>query len=1121
MRPRDEGAAHTLEAALVACIMVGAVGYVVSFQPTHQTTAEEVVANALGTRVKDFVETRFDWPIDAPGEPSPCVAETKGDQWILDAASNRRSSFRDDANQSLGEHVDANLILKNGHGRMSLYHDFDNPAIAGNSHTYMPNWSGAYAFPTLNVATGAEQIEINTAAIIEGELAMQKGDAVEIAVTFDNGNVKRIYAPIALLGKNWNQTEYAQDLFFVEPTSGARSMAITVEARQVAPPPFQVATPLAFSLSPGLLGSTALIPAGTTLTLKFPPQWSDIDSSRVAPHWQYTQSGTTALGLEAQFVLMQSVTESETIRLDAFAPTAPSHPFDVITADVSQGALTHAEFIVAYPTGVDKGLPVTLHSSVPYPVRAGSSAILGVGVANGGSETTIRQVDFLLPGGFDMRHNQGQGAQLFASATPTAVDGTGEGGTWSRIDARHVQWKGARGVGASAATDFLVRVEITEDLDQATAIESDWTPRVLADLEYENEYTTTSTSWGATPGFLRTLVQPDSPTTTEEDGYPFDLEEGGQALSHTIHARLQTERMALSTSTHYMALPSTSELGNVQSAAANASVYVSERVVPLGSLVAVEYDISNLLTTLADEGVGGVTLRTDLYTPPTQGCAPTASWSRLADTLPLAQAPSLVLYDDVGLGAPSLFAASDDQSAYKLGAKGTTTWSRELGAALTVVSATTMPHVGASVFAGASDGSVARLDPVISGEIAWARTHATSADATSLPAIRGIATHPQTERLLVWSDQVVEILDAASGASIAVRDLGTVTNKVQQAAWDEDGYVLVLTTHALQRLDNDLQLLGAEYVEDAVGFSITGPRILVAVGSTITTHDSTTLNPNGDALPLGGQVKLATSGDATRDGAADLVVALDTLDVLIVDGTTGLIARTHDPTLPELAEWGLAQPTLPAIWAHPEGSSFKTPVSPKMECPDDRMFAHDVGSCVLVENPNNDVRIPLLLHAADGRMMYSFVVGSLAKTLAWEQDDRLALEVRHDFGEVPTSITSGAWTAGAPAYAIATSDGEITLRDEHGVLLWRATPTAQSGRFTFLMRVPLGGFLGTNVLANRIQWIDPVNGPQEAAIPAWFQVVAPDGTPVQNPWYTLDTITQSPDVIMVTRTRGP
>lgn len=329
----DEASTHVLEAVLMASLMVAGVAFVVDFQGTGEVPAFSTIAKMYDQKTGEFVDIAFDWPLPK----SSCNGDSKGDEWLASAARGARSAFRDDMNRSFREGVKGDLLFENGYGEMYLYKEHGNLAIAGHTKSYEPNWTGAYVLPSLSAATGTETVEINTAAVVKSEIQMQKGDGVEILVTFLDGQQKRLYASTAMLADVWQYKTFAQNLSLVTPGTTMRKMIASVEADQIAPEGIKTRVDLAFAVSPGPRGTSntaAEIPAGTTLRLRFPPQWTDFDLARVPASWTPDQTGDASIGYTLEFVLSAAATTNQTIILRAFAPTAPTVPFDRITADL-------------------------------------------------------------------------------------------------------------------------------------------------------------------------------------------------------------------------------------------------------------------------------------------------------------------------------------------------------------------------------------------------------------------------------------------------------------------------------------------------------------------------------------------------------------------------------------------------------------------------------------------------------------------------------------------------------------------------------------------------------------------------------------------------------------------
>lgn len=756
----------------------------------------------------------------------------------------------------------------------------------------------------------------------------------------------------------------------------------------------------------------------------------------------------------------------------ARAPANTTRPFDVFTAQLSNGSFGQSSLVVRFPHALDRELPREAFPTVPYPVRAGEYAFFGVAFANGGEALVVRQVDVEVPGGYDFARNGGRGVELFADAPLEAVEPSAG---WSRVDARHVRWRGNVSLDPSEAAWWGVGVRITEDPAQSTSIEGASGNATATTLRFGNGYADASTLWSGSPGILRHRVPPAREGAV---GYAGGVADVGRALP--LEASVSAYRTQVSQAWSYDVTPG-ARLLQLQNGLTNASLQVLDRRAPLGSVVEAEVDVQSLVTTLAGQGVADAALHVGVYAPPSMGCHPTASWRVPASSMPRAEVTALELWD-AAPGVGSAYLGAGDGRAYRVEATGSPLWTREVGARPSAL----LPLPDGALLVGDESGAVHRIDAA-TGLPAWSSRVARLAVTT-------LAHDAATDRVVAGAfDGRLALLGAGDGAVLASFQ-GASGMAYSGAAFAPDGAVLAINGSLhVERFDSDLARVAASPAGAYLALA-QGPGILLAATATgwveldagtlalVARHDSAS------------SVLHASAGDVDGDGAEDLALALEDLTLVLVDGATrGEASWTPQAPLSttRLGPGAVLGPVGAATCALANEASATY---------------RDAPLCTFHERNK-----PYAVRIQDGRVAYAYA--QAGQPHACLHDDGLARVWCRGMDPrlVPTRLAVGAF-GGGRGVAIATADGTLEVReDAGGNVLLATSPTQAVGRLAIRAPVPMGGFFGAHLLVANVEWTDALGKPHAVGLADWFHVVDVDGTPVNAPVYR---------VVMVGRDRA-
>lgn len=1105
MSARDDAQMHMVEAFVILGIMLSALTAVVTFEVSGPSVRAEP---QYGIDARDGLEI----PYDMARTPSACgEANGLGDA-VVQALNGDFAGEIARMKRIVGEDMQINLALTNGHGSYPLYTEFSGPANAAAIKSWEPNTTWVMPIPQLTGVDGTQSLVLDTPALHQGRLVKAQGEAIRATVklgsvgTAINSQTHEQTALTALLPSTTTR-QFVQNMTWTDPDDMDIAAFVRAPVGLELSPVDQEPMEFRLWLSPPDIAG-AKIPMNTEVVVVLPAGWNYTDV--LETRWEDSPIGSDEGGWIVTFTLIEDASGPTPMRFRAKAPLGVTRPHDVIQAQLGYGSLGQAPFIVQYDVPLERGLPRTVLLTTPYPLLADSWSSFAVTFVNGGADTTVREVVLDVPGQYDLVMNDGQGAALFAEATPVALNGTSPDGTWARVDAKHLKWTGTRPVAEGEASTWIVSAKVNASIE-ATSVEGERSRGVLSELLLENGFEASSITLGPSMGVLRQTITPDAIGTTASDGYPWSVVTEPETRDFT--ATVRTSTMHAESEGTYTLLADASELVAVKSAATNSSFRVKDHLVHLGGGVRVESNLESLVNTLAKSGTSETTTRIDLYSPLSHGCTPTATWERESSTMPLAGFTSLDVYDETGLGnTPSVYLASEDKHVYRLDAAGALTWSQEVKAVPTAIDAGPTGVVTNAVFVGDATGFLRKLDLTLGTEL-WA----VAIDAGSVGApdndVLSVILEESNSRVLVMTPTALEVRDASTGDLIARRATGGLETTYSQAEWATDGGVYALTNHALYKLTSGLAASTTYYQEESVGFTIAPSTIFLTDQGATIRLDPTTLTTNAPDIAHSLAVGLTASGDATNDATRDHLIALADLSVLVIDGATSAITTTNPP-LAEASGVGVGLPTFEPIYACTDeyGAHFENPDGPEIgNCSTTSVNYQNGQACLSVGNPTNNAPTPLLLRADSGRILYAYAIGGIPRLYGWHHEGIAFVDEQLELGHTPRAMWLGDWNLLQRTNLVATSGGDVTLRDEtSGLWLWVKSPTDFIGQFVFNLPIPHGGHYGTHIIVNTLSWTTPTGQDLEAKLFDWFHVTASDGTDPVVPVYTVHLSVRDP-----------
>lgn len=1089
----DLGSTHTLEIFLAITIMFATVSTLAAFD-TGGGSARPAIERMMTTKAQDSVAMWSEW--DLPSEDE-CAPKTLLEKLVRDGLKEDHARWNEIVAARFGPAYDVDLVLDNYDDILPLH---GSGRVVGS--TGIANWAPdqTYSLPmaSLSAASGTERMRIDAPVVQFGALAKPKGEAIRYGVEFASGTTttsRVAWGVSGMMGDSAEELARRSASAVLWRAGSSSAFVWELDEFQVAPSA-QTAVNLLLDVAASDLpdGTAGTIPVGTVVNVTFPAGWHDAAwvADTLAP-WVDDSPASNGGNLVLRARLPQTASPSKTLEFSVYAPASPVRPFDVITARVSQGSLAESNLVAVYPiTSTDRSTPRLLVPTTPYAMRAGDTAVFGAALANGGDAIEVTRFTIQIPAGYDLARNLGEGAPLFAPFDPNVPPRSFPQTGWTWKDARAIEWVADPDdpvtIPALKAQHFWIELPIVADPKLGTSLESAYHDGPNATVEFSNGFAATSRSWGKAPGIVSVLVPPatradNDPLGPTADGYPWSGDSLLLGQSRTFETTGRSQVASVEGEGSYVLRPGASDAVNLENAMANASFEVMTRKVPVGTRLRADGDLGSILATLQQLGVESE-LALELYSPPSLGCAPTATWRIDTNNLPTPAILHTMIWD-AGEPTPSVFVTTDDGYVYRLGETGSPVWARQLAGKATSLDRMDLGPDERYLLVGTSTGKAQVLD-ALDGSVAWTRVIAAGSGTSQVLPAAAVRYDPQSGRVVAAAGMHLVVLSPASGAEIGGTLLATpVIDLVPSPVG-----LFVQRTGNYSRVDPNDPSLKPLHGEDVVttGLLANADRLIVSEGTAARVRDPITLALEQTiSYP---RVAIRTArGDATGDGVADLVVALDDHSLLVINGATGQLAWTEEPPF-------AVAPVVPP-------DPFGTPPSD--------LTLPSVDACTPSSSPPTYGTSYICGGADAGSELAALAAGGSRAALAKRTGDQAHIaqsssgpagwdDTRID-GD-PSALSIGPWLTHAHAVAYGNKEGKVVLYGDTGATIFASEPTDRAGTFSFYMVVPEGGFFGSHLLVARLSW-EQGGVKQEARLLDWFEAVAADGSPVLNPAYLL------------------
>lgn len=1091
----DAGKIAVLEAVIVATIMVSAAAFAATLDIPSSAS------NRNGEYYDQKLDDTIDVMVDTPLPPNtPCDGETVFAQAIDEAIGGSTDRLSGRFERAFGPGIREKAYIEHSNATYPLLDEFDNPSPATRMIRYTPNYTWSKMIVASDTLSGQESLTIDVPALKRHTLVRPFGEAiittlkVEGNLVTNNVTIASLTAMPGPADSTWKR-QFAQNITWA---SGPTAATDPMLARELAST--QLTSPQTFFLKiqPGLSGvdlDQPVLPALLRLKLTLPSGWSldenALNDANTA--WTISVDGDEERGWQLLMSLDAVQSSTITVRIDADPPDSPTRPFDEFHAKLGNGSLGESTLLVSYPASVERGLPRLAYATTPYPVRNGTWALFGVSFANGGDAVAVRQIDVEIPGGYDLTSsgimNDGLGANLFAAASIDDIDvQDANGGTWTPISAKHWRWEGVKNVDAGSVAFWAYGILITNDLSEQTSTQPIRDDGPVSIIQFENGYAHETRRWGSSPGVFRHTVRPASGLGAGDDGYPWSA----TGATHSIVGEVVDDKVRIPTKGTYYTGAVSGDAVSMQNGVANSTFSVEEALVPLGSLVRAEADISSLASFVSTIGATSTTFTADLYSPNTYGCKPIMTWTREIETMPLSAIRALEVWDPTGAATPTIYLTGDDARLYKLDQRGSVLWSRDVTGAGMALATGDFGPFDKGLFVGTKGGQLARYEPS-TGAIAWSAILPRAAWSTDKApnGVTDIAVDGTGARVLAATAQGVIELRSASG-SLLGRHMTVIPGEAYvQVGIAPNGRMFAVTnTGELDEVTYDARY-GLGTVRAPLGglhFALGTYGIILHDGINTRILDYATLV--GKRTPFTHlPIQLAASGNATGDATEDHILALSDLSLVVIDGATGTIAWTYAPptVAPPATPPVELEPFLPSgeedVCEGPTSGGYTTPVT----C--DSRLGTATGT-------------PLALYAGNGRVAYAHKEGGSFQLSVVSDGEALWMK-ELSAASKPIVLTMGAWGAN-DAVATGTDAGLLTAHDQAvGLKLLETEPTEFAGKFTFHFPVPRAGLYGTHTLTGALSWEDSRGETYSARVMDAFEVVDTNGVPNTSPRYKI------------------
>lgn len=829
----------------------------------------------------------------------------------------------------------------------------------------------------------------------------------------------------------------------------------------------------------------------TRVHVLLPPGWTPQEP--IQEDWVTVVSGSLVSGFQIEFSAPASPPDRDELTFYAIPPDPTSlRSFDIFHASVRGGSFSQSSLVVKYEGVPDTTMARAVYPTTPYALRLGSRALFGAVFANGGEETTVKQVDLEIPGGYDFARHLGNGSRIFKNGTTVerVADSSGDAGTWTVLDSRHIQWRGERAVDAGDAAFWLIGVDITDDPHWTTSIEPPEGLGVSTSLTFENGYESTSRRWGRSPGIVEHRV----PASAGEASYAW----GDPLREYLIQAAANSSRANLAGNASYGSFPVGAEAASLESSIADSSFRVSNRSAPLGSYREARADFRSLVEQLSGTGAQDLEVTLELYAPPAiAGCGPTARWSHDQSSLPHANVKGAAFWDVEGLGVRSVFLIGDEGRVARLNEPDVTAWTVDVGDPLRSI-ATAEFSSGDKLLVGDAAGKVIALHPG-TGAVAWS-VKPWPAGAEDITRLVVDAT---AGRFSAASDAGNVTLIDDAGDILSQVNLGARVIGLERAS---SGEYYALTSSRIVRLSSSLGTLASADVVGGVGLAVAPAGVLVAAGDSVLRLDASSLATTGVQHGDAPFVR-AAAGDADGDGIIDLVTADSALSLQAWSGADAQESWRYE------AEW-----SEPAAETGVSIGSFSAEANRLMCETSVRTYGRENELPCVTQERRLDAH-PRMLDVGPHGVLYAYAWDGFSSVALVDSVGESTFVSTLSKGAAPTALAQGEWL-GRDAVVVGTDTGDTTVRRaDSGSTMVSATAMEFLGQFTFGFYVPEGGFYGTHLLVASVSWseehevsdgvVETIG--QAARFVDWFHVVEPNGRPVETPAYHVVLVAHMPD----------
>lgn len=813
-----------------------------------------------------------------------------------------------------------------------------------------PKWNRVHAQSVTDPLDGATPVTFQAGWVNSSRLARQPGDVVRFNATMDStlatGRNLETYGLVAQSGTATPATTTLRWTRIAGKVPDAGTATVT-------PTGLDAGIPQDFWLDVSCTAGGAQLKAGVLVTFHAERgigSLTHVEGSDWVAHGPVRTHSDGSEEITFRRTSSQPCNGAPTTVsfVGTLSPTAPA--FVRVHAYLHEGAMARSTAVVRYLNGnPDPTQPREILITAPYAVQPGATARLGATFVNGAEPTVITNFTISIPGGYDFRESDGQGANLFAGIAaapqPDPASGAracadGSAPAWKRVSARELAWCGELSVAAHATASFAVDVTFEAASRTRHGRASAGTAYASGELGYWNQSLKLPNgheaypmdgpgAWMRAPGLARFRV-PAAVFTDPDAGYPTTTAGGGQLGENTgVRARLHRLPYAAQEGPSgaggsFELAASVPGLASLEGAILNSSAAPRERIVRAGGAAVVDVDFSNVMRELRAAGnVVNLKRYFEVYGPANPSSVPFLRVEGDVSATPPLPVRHLATGDLVAGGNHEIAVSAADGFVHALDPLSVNgappRWSARVtssgnGEAYRAVVADVSPLVaGTDLLALSLNGDVT-LTSGATGERAWAserlfaRAYDLAFDRAATRVIAAGRDETTTNLALAW-------LNPDTGATTATYQMAGTPNM--------GGYITPFT--GATPLDRRVAVAAADgrtIALDTAGSLVWSYTAPLPVGGVLAVtsgnYDGNTLNGDEVAVAFGHRVVLLSSAGtlvrewvAPSNGAGGLVQAVAASADASVTGTPGPeIAWAGDDQRIRLLDMNQATPLL-------------------------------------------------------------------------------------------------------------------------------------------------------------------------------------------------------------------